>query len=426
MHIASLYALFLKSNGVTTDTRSITAGSLFFALKGPHFNANEFVGEAIQKGAICAVIDEPQYQNEQTFLVPDVLQALQDLAAYHRQQLGLPILALTGSNGKTTTKELMHAVLSRKFRTVATKGNLNNHIGVPLTLLSMDASTAFGIVEMGANHQHEIEALCRIAQPNYGYITNFGKAHLEGFGGFEGVIKGKSEMYIDLKARAAKAFVNADDAIQMRQSQGLEVLTFGFEAACQFPLQSVALSPVIRISVEGQWIQTQLTGAYNVPNVAAAITVGRYFGIALSDISEALAAYVPSNNRSQWIQKGPHHILLDAYNANPSSMKAALDSFEALEAPHKIAILGDMFELGAEADAEHAALVNRMRQAQMTLYWIGSRFAQHAYASDQQHFFETRDAFMQAVEVHQWPASIVLIKGSRGMALEHCLTLFDA
>jgi len=426
MTIESLYSLYLQATTVSTDTRNILPGSLFFALKGPHFDAHHFVEEALAKGALAVVIDNPDFEVQGTFLVPHVLNALQALATHHRQQLGIPILALTGSNGKTTTKELMAAVLSKRFKTVATQGNLNNHIGVPLTLLSMGPDTEMGIVEMGANHQLEIAALCQIAQPDYGYITNFGKAHLEGFGGFEGVVKGKSEMYLHLGMYGAKAFVNIDDALQSQQAKAVDIITFGFEHLSQYPLQAWRMEPNIQVQVADQWIHTQLTGAYNVPNVAAAITVGRFFGLDLTQIDAALQAYVPNNNRSQWTQRGPHRILLDAYNANPSSMKAALDSFESLEAPHKRAILGDMFELGNEAFAEHQALVDRLKNSTLWVYWIGPQFAQHAYPSATQFFYESREAFARAEVWREWPASTVLIKGSRGMALEQLLHLLDS
>ncbi|OYU83923.1 MAG: UDP-N-acetylmuramoyl-tripeptide--D-alanyl-D-alanine ligase [Flavobacterium sp. BFFFF2] len=425
--IPSLYSIFKQSDGVCIDTRSIRTGVLFFALKGPQFNAHDFIEEALEKGANAIVIDEPSFAHiKNTYLVPNVLEALQDLATYHRDQLQLPIIALTGSNGKTTTKELINAVLQTKYVTKATIGNLNNHIGVPLTLLSFTAETQIGVVEMGANHQREIEQLCRIAKPNFGYITNFGKAHLDGFGGVEGVIKGKSEMYTFLREHVGKVFVNADDSLQLKQAEGTEQIKFGYQNSdCDFQIQRVSLTPFVQIDYNGNTISTQLIGSYNWPNITAALAIGLHFSIPVEQIKMALEQYVPSNNRSQVIKKGRHTLLLDAYNANPSSMKAALDSFEQQTAEHKVVILGDMLELGTEAAAEHAHLIQRLIRSNATSYCIGPLFYAHKVVTDQIHFFETREAFMSSVQVSNWLPSLVLIKGSRGMALEHCVTLFD-
>jgi UDP-N-acetylmuramoyl-tripeptide--D-alanyl-D-alanine ligase len=425
--IPILYSIFKQGNGVCIDTRSIRNDVLFFALKGPQFNAHDFIEEAIEKGASAVVIDEPTFAHiKNTYLVPNVLEALQDLATYHRDQLQLTIIALTGSNGKTTTKELINAVLQTKYVTKATVGNLNNHIGVPLTMLSFTAETQIGVVEMGANHQHEIEQLCRIAKPNFGYITNFGKAHLDGFGGVEGVIKGKSEMYTFLRDHVGKVFVNADDSLQVKQSEGIKQIRFGYQNMdCAFQIQQVSLTPFVQIEYNGNTISTQLIGSYNWPNITAALAIGLHFDIPFEQIKVALEQYVPSNNRSQVIKRGKHTLLLDAYNANPSSMKAALDSFEQQTAEHKVVILGDMFELGTEAAAEHAYLIQRLMNLDATAYCIGPLFYAHKQLTDQIQFFETREAFMSVVQVSNWLPSLVLIKGSRGMALEHCVTLFD-
>ena len=321
---------------------------MFFALKGDNFNGNLFASEALEKGARYVVIDDKDIvANSSYILVEDVLSTLQQLASYHRKHLGLPIIALTGSNGKTTTKELINTVLEKKFKTVATKGNLNNHIGVPLTLLAMDTSTQIGIVEMGANHQQEIAFLCEIAQPDYGYITNFGKAHLEGFGGVEGVIKGKSELYDFLKQHGKLIFINATDEKQLTQVGDYpSKYSFGTTTVTDCQTQLLGANPFVRAQYNDSIIESCLIGAYNFNNISAAIAIGQYFKVEGNDIKEAIESYVPTNNRSQIIEKGCLKIILDAYNANPTSMQAALDNFNQLENTAKVAILGDMFELG--------------------------------------------------------------------------------
>ena len=279
-------------------------------------------------------------------LVKDSLQTLQELANYHRNQLGLPIIALTGSNGKTTTKELINSVLSMKYNTKATVGNLNNHIGVPLTLLSFNENTDIGIVEMGANHQKEIEMLCEISQPDYGYITNFGKAHLDGFGGFEGVIKGKSELYSYLRKNKKTVFINNDDPLQVEKGANIESFTFGLKNKSNINIKSVEANPMVKISFNEEEINSHLIGIYNANNINAAITIGKFFNVSDNDIKQAIENYQPNNNRSQLIEKNSNKIILDAYNANPSSMQAAITNFLQLDSDNKIAILGDMFELG--------------------------------------------------------------------------------
>ena len=323
MKIEQLYKLFKQNYFVDTDTRKIRNGSLFFALKGANFNGNKFAKDALNKGASFAIIDEEIYNTEpNTILVKNVLTTLQKLANYHRRQLNIPIISLTGSNGKTTTKELINAVLSKKYNTTATIGNLNNHIGVPLTLLSMLPKTEIGIVEMGANHLKEIELLCQIAAPDFGYITNFGKAHLEGFGSIEGIIKAKSELYDFLRTSGGKVFVNTDDSKQVQQSYGMDTITFNDET-----IKFIEAKPFVLVQFKNTLIKSQLIGKYNYYNIAAAIAIGNYFGIEVNDIKIAIENYVPLNNRSQIIQKGTTKIILDAYNANPSSMQAALENF---------------------------------------------------------------------------------------------------
>ena len=352
MKIKEIHQHFLNSSGISTDTRNIKSNSLFFALKGDHFNGNEFAHLAIGKGACKVIIDEKKFMNDHSILVPNVLKTLQELASFHRTYLNIPIIALTGSNGKTTTKELVNVVLSKKFKTVATSGNFNNHIGVPLTLLNMDKSTELGIVEMGANHPGEIELLCTITKPDYGYITNFGKAHIEGFGSLEGVIKSKSELYQYLRATNKTVFVNDNDKNQKKKSEHIKKFTFGNESQNCAP-QLIDSSNELLLSFEGLTIQSHLIGHYNFNNIAAAITMGSYFGVDRMNIKKAIESYVPSNNRSQIIKKETNTIILDAYNANPTSMMAALKNFIQSSSPNKIVFLGDMFELGVTSEEEH-------------------------------------------------------------------------
>ena len=359
MEINQLHALFLECSSVSTDSRKITKNAMFFALKGDNFNGNVYAKQALQDGAKYAIIDNETYvTSAQTILVKDVLKTLQQLASFHRLYLKTPIIALTGSNGKTTTKELINATLSKKFNTTATAGNLNNHIGVPLTLLSMDKHTEIGIVEMGANHQKEIEFLCGIAKPDYGLITNFGKAHLEGFGGVEGVIKGKSEMYDFLITNNKTIFVNANDPIQVEKTKQAHIFTFGNDSNADVKIEFIEAQPNVKVRFNNLIINSHLIGEYNFTNIAVAIAIANYFKVDDKGIKEAIESYMPSNNRSQVIQTASHKIIMDAYNANPTSMRAALLNFEKLNDKIKVAILGDMFELGHEAEKEHQNIVD--------------------------------------------------------------------
>ncbi|AXG67994.1 UDP-N-acetylmuramoyl-tripeptide--D-alanyl-D- alanine ligase [Kordia sp. SMS9] len=422
--IQDLYAKFQQHPIASTDSRNITPNCIFFALKGDNFNGNKYAEDALKKGAAFAVIDESAYKtSEQTILVENVLETLQQLASYHRKQLNIPIISLTGSNGKTTTKELINAVISKKYNTTATKGNLNNHIGVPLTLLSMHADTEIGIVEMGANHQQEIAFLSNIAEPDYGYITNFGKAHLEGFGGVEGVIKGKSELYDHLKTNAKCIFVNGDDPKQVERTQNTKKYTFGSTEGHDLKIEFVSADPMVKATVNDIEIQSQLIGSYNFSNIAAAIAMGMYFEVTLTDIKDAIEAYIPSNNRSQIIHKNSNKIILDAYNANPTSMKAALDNFSNLSDTTKIAFLGDMFELGESAAAEHQFIHEYAASLQIDrIYLIGENFgitkSSNPNISIHITFESLKDQFPKEIQ-----NSTLLIKGSRGMALERILEL---
>jgi UDP-N-acetylmuramoyl-tripeptide--D-alanyl-D-alanine ligase len=424
MTIQNIHDLFLKCSKVSIDTRKIEPNSFFVAIKGDRFDANTFAKEALEKGASFVVIDNANYYlDERTILVNDSLETLQELAKFHRQFLNLPIIALTGSNGKTTTKELINVVLSKKFNTIATVGNLNNHIGVPLTLLSFTKETQIGIVEMGANHQKEIEFLCEIAQPDYGYITNFGKAHLKGFGGVEGVIKGKSEMYTYLKAEKKSVFVNIDDEIQKTKTTDFNGITFSQKdkSATVF-IESITANPFVKIKTLGVEINSHLIGLYNANNINAAITIGCYFKVPIIDIKAAIESYVPENNRSQLLTKGSNEIILDAYNANPSSMLVALENFIQLDKTNKCVIIGDMYELGEESLAEHKAIVSFLNSnSNFDCHFVGKDFFANSIQKESFHFYTTFEDFAKYFTSVKPEHKTLLIKGSRGMALERTL-----
>lgn len=399
---------------------------MFFALKGDNFNGNTYTLQAIQSGAAYCIIDDEKFKTSpQTILVKDVLQTLQELASFHRLFLNLPIIALTGSNGKTTTKELINATLSQKYITIATVGNLNNHIGVPLTLLSMTKNTEIGIVEMGANHQKEIELLCNIAKPDFGYITNFGKAHLEGFGSVEGVIKAKSEMYDYLNKYDKNIFVNGNDAIQIEKTKHSKIITFGDGAGFDVQINFIEAQPNVCVSYANLTIQSHLIGEYNFNNIAAAICIANYFEVEATHIQTALEKYIPSNNRSQVLTKGFNKIILDAYNANPSSMQAALLNFEKLNDLHKVALLGDMFELGDMAAGEHQHIVNLIGNTNFEAVLIGENFYKTENTSTKIKKYKTFDDFKKSFNEESIKGATLLIKGSRGMAMERVLELLE-
>lgn len=423
MNISEIHTLFLQSTGVCTDTRQLKKGNLYIALKGDNFNGNAFAKAALEKGASAAIIDEENYLTEGSTLVNNGLQALQELAQYHRSFLNIPIIALTGSNGKTTTKELINAVLSQKYSTVATIGNLNNHIGVPLTLLSMTKETEIGIVEMGANHQGEIASLCEIAQPNFGYITNFGKAHLEGFGGEEGVIKGKSELYAYIQKTKGLVFVNLEDPIQVRLTEEIERFTFGNKEA-DISTRLTSANPWVCLSLEDVSISSQLIGQYNADNIAAALAMGVYFKLSKAAIKKGIEDYIPTNNRSQIIEKQGHTIILDAYNANPTSMEAALRNLSIQEAENKIAILGDMYEVGPTTDKEHTHIAAHAATLGIDeIHVVGQHFFDNAILENNIRSYASFEAFRESFKASIKKESTILIKGSRGMAMERVLDL---
>ena len=419
MKIKDLYTLYSKNFLVDTDTRNIRKNTLFFALKGDNFNGNEFAKDALQLGASYSIVDEKEYKTSDAIILVDhVLETLQKLAQYHRKQLDIPIIGLTGSNGKTTTKELIHCVLSEKYTTTATKGNLNNHIGVPLTLLSMTPKTEIGIVEMGANHLKEIAFLCTICEPDFGYITNFGKAHLEGFGSLEGVIKGKSELYNYLQTHHKTAFVNPNDGIQIEKTKQLKTVPFK-----TVELHFLEVNPFVKLSYKNSTIQSNLIGTYNYTNIAAAITIGDYLEVSLEKIKKAIESYTSTNNRSQVIKTASNTIILDAYNANPSSMKAALESFAVLKEPHKTVILGDMFELGENSMKEHQAIVDLTCELPIdTVFLVGEHFSRTHTESQQFKNFKELQNHLTKTEIKK---HAILIKGSRGMQLERVLELLS-
>lgn len=423
MNIVELHKLFLSYPNISTDTRKISENCIFFALKGDNFNGNEYASSALEKGAKYAVVDDEKYAfSDNHILVENVLDTLQKLATQHRKYTDVKVIGLTGSNGKTTTKELINAVLSKKYKTVATRGNLNNHIGVPLTLLSIKPDTEIAVVEMGANHQEEIRFLCEIAQPDYGYITNFGKAHIEGFGSEEGVIKGKSELYDYLLSHKKATFLNADDPIQI-EKLGSYINKFGFSADKQeyYKIEFLGVNPFVQLKVEGVTIHSKLIGSYNFTNCAAAVLMGKYFNVSLPEIKTAIETYAPENNRSQLLEKNGHQIILDAYNANPTSMQAALENFKAINGENKIVFLGDMFELGMTAAAEHQNIGDLTEQFDFTdAYLIGENFMGIDTSLKTFESFDTFSDYLKKNPISKKKGNI-LIKGSRGMALERVL-----
>jgi UDP-N-acetylmuramoyl-tripeptide--D-alanyl-D-alanine ligase len=421
MEIEKLYNYYLESRKVSTDTRKILPGSIFFALKGDRFNANEFAAQALEKGASYAVIDEERYSvSDKCIVVTDVLATLQQLAAHHRQQLRIPVIGLTGSNGKTTSKELVNAVLSRKYKTYATMGNLNNHIGVPLTLLAIDDSIEIAVVEMGANHLGEIALLCGLADPTHGFITNIGKAHIGTFGGFENIIRAKSELYQHLITKSGVAFINSRSEILANMAKRFKDPVFYPSKDDFYHCELVDADPFVKVKAEnGDAIQTNLIGTYNFENIAAALCIGKYFKVDAELSNLAIGEYQPSNMRSQLMKKDGNTIILDAYNANPSSMKVAIENVAAIKGNRKTLILGDMFELEDEAEAEHreiGKLLHMYHFENVILCGRLMRFAKEEFS--QAMLFETKEELIAGLKKNPIKDSIILVKASRGIGLE--------
>jgi UDP-N-acetylmuramoyl-tripeptide--D-alanyl-D-alanine ligase len=423
MNIESLYTIYKQYPSVQTDTRKLKAGDLFFALKGPSFNGNLFAAKAIEAGAAYAIIDEKEYEIEgKTFLVEDVLTSLQQLAKHHRQQFDIPFLAITGSNGKTTTKELIHAVLSSSFKTYTTEGNLNNHIGVPLTILKMQDDAEMAVIEMGANHRNEIASYCEIALPTHGLITNCGKAHLEGFGSEEGVRIAKGELFDHLRQHKGTAFVMWDYDYLRAMSLDIPVIyTYGTKEA-DLTGEVRESDPFLEVNFDKGFngnIRTQLVGGYNLPNVLAAVAIGGFFGISEEKIRSSIEGYTPSNSRSQLVEKGTNRIILDAYNANPSSMKLAIENFAKSRAENKILVLGAMAELGESSLAEHRNIINEIsRYKWQHVLLVGKNFAatEHSFLQ-----FDTPEEAGNWLKDHNLNGAHFLIKGSRSTQMEKVL-----
>ncbi len=421
MNIPSLYAKFLQHPSVCTDTRKLKKGDIFFALKGPQFNGNAFVEKALESGAAYCVADDDVPVNDPRVLrTNDALKTLQDLAAHHRRQFNIPVIAITGSNGKTTTKELMHAALSAKYKTYTTEGNLNNHIGIPLTLLKIKEDAEIAIVEMGANHQREIAGYCSYTQPTHGLITNCGKAHLEGFGGIEGVRKGKGELYDYLRDNKQTAFVNAQLDYLVEMSAGIEHIIYYGKEQTQFSGRALPDSALLQVALmNSKLIRTQLVGNYNIHNVLAAYAVGITLGVAEDALIAAIENYHPDNHRSQMIQWKNNTVILDAYNANPTSMKAAIENFAAMKGTGKILALGSMKEMGTESDREHRALVDLIGQFPWEkVLLVGNEFKN--LPGHILHFSSSIDAGAW-LKAQQYQGMHILVKGSRGTQMEKVL-----
>jgi UDP-N-acetylmuramoyl-tripeptide--D-alanyl-D-alanine ligase len=418
--IEELYKIYRRQPSVQTDTRRLKPGDIFFALKGPNFNGNAFAKQAIEQGATLAVIDEKEFEIPgKTFLVPDALTALQLLAKHHREQFNIPFIAITGSNGKTTTKEVIHAVLSTTFKTYTTESNLNNHIGVPLTILKIKSDAQMAVIEMGANHQKEIESYCRIALPTHGLITNCGKAHLEGFGSEEGVRKGKGELFDFLRANNGTAFIMQDYAYLRQMSEGIpSVIRYGTDDAAIegfVEQREPYLTVKMKKGLQGI-IKTRLVGDYNLPNILAAVTIGKHFGVADEKITSAVENYIPSNSRSQLMEKGTNKIILDAYNANPSSMTLAIENFAKTNPEKKVLLLGAMAELGSGSLQEHEEIIALIKKYPWkAVALVGGDFCKlkHPY-----HSFENAGEAKRWLKEKKFEHTGFLLKGSRSIQME--------
>lgn len=421
MSIIDLYDLFIHNPQITTDSRNCPKGSIFFALKGDKFDGNQYAGKALASGGVYAVIDNPDYYiGERTILVDNVLKTLQQLAHHHRKVLGLPIIGITGTNGKTTTKELLAAVLSTKFNLLYTEGNFNNHIGVPLTLLRLTHDHEMAVIEMGASHPGDIKELVDIVHPNYGIITNVGRAHLEGFGSFEGVIRTKGELYDYIRRSKGKIFIKKENEYLQSIAKGIEQITYGNGDDAFASGQVVSCDPFLVFNWKQQGklhtVETHMIGSYNLDNVLAAVAVGRFFKIPAERISRAIAAYEPTNNRSQFKKTDNNELIIDAYNANPSSMKVALDNFITMPVQPKAIILGDMRELGPTSDELHAEVVEQIKKGQFDkVFLCGEHFSKVGKEFSP---FATTEAMVEELRKQPLKGYHILIKGSHSMGLE--------
>ena len=429
MKTEALYQIFLKSSGVTTDTRKITENCIFFALNGENFNGNTFANQALEKGAAYAVVDDADFATDKRcLLVDDGLKALQDLANYHRRQFDIPVIGLTGSNGKTTNKELLTAVLKTRYAVHATTGNLNNHIGVPLTLLSMPAGTEMAVIEMGANHQKEIDMLCKIAEPTHGFITNIGRAHLEGFGGEDGVKKGKGELFDFLKGNHGIVFANQNDAKIVEMVRERKLLTVVYYGDMENSLRLISDNPFVSFeSPSAGKYSTHLGGKYNFENMQTAFCIGKYFNTDEKEACLAISAYNPDNNRSQVVEVGTNTFYMDAYNANPSSMEASVKAFGALDTKgKKVVVLGDMFELGKYSENEHAQLGKMVSQQGFDFVVLYGNEMKYALKSlPRAHYFVDKFSMHNWLLDMNFQNTTFLVKGSRGVSLESVLKVFQ-
>ena len=429
MEISALYTIFQKYPHVTTDTRNCTPDSIFVALKGATFNGNTFAEKALEQGCSYAIVDEEKYATKPNIiLVDNCLETLQKLANYHRKQFKIPVLAITGSNGKTTTKELVMSVLSQEYNVIATQGNYNNHIGVPLTLLRIKKEHEFAIIEMGASHMEEIKLLAEIAEPNYGLITNIGHAHIEGFGSYENIIKAKGELYDFIRqTKEGKIFIDSSNPTLKKMSEGMTCIEYGLGDKDSLFITGTVLSctPCLEfewcIASNCQVVKTKIIGEYNLPNALAAITIGKYFGVKSDLISKAIREYEPTNNRSQLKETAKNMLIIDAYNANPTSMRAALNNFSSLNVSSKVLILGDMKELGPDTDVEHQKIADLVETNGFdNAYFVGENFS---HVSTKFPLYKDFEELREHLSEHPIEGSYVLLKGSRSMHLENCIDL---
>ncbi|CAI8235724.1 MAG: UDP-N-acetylmuramoyl-tripeptide--D-alanyl-D-alanine ligase [Cryomorphaceae bacterium] len=412
MDIKEIYALFQQHSTICTDSRKISNGAMFISLKGENFNGNKYALKAIQDGCSYAIIDEKEYDTHQnTILVNNALKTLQDLATYHRSQLNIPIIGITGTNGKTTSKELINAVLSSELSCYATKGNLNNHIGVPLSVLEINKKHTIAIIEMGANHQKEIEFLCNIAQPTYGVITNIGSAHLEGFGNLQAVIDTKNELYEFINHNKGHLFVNAEDELLLNISNGISQITYGKSGEITGLITDI--TPLLSLKYNNEIINSHLIGDFQFSNIMLAICIGKYFNVSTQNIKRSIENYIPTNNRSQLVKTKTNTLILDAYNANPSSMKAMLNSFANQQYKNKLCILGDMLELGRESEKEHLDIIKLTNQLDLDCIFVGEIFN-----SLTENGFKTRNELAKNIQEKNIHKKTILLKGSRGIGLE--------